>query len=77
MMNRLQAREHLDAIRVQGIAYGGYKDDDSNAMLDELRDKAAGIEREDVEAGPVKASPEMLAAMGIGVVSSQKAVSDE
>lgn len=68
MLPRLQAQEQLDAIRAQALAFGGYAENDREEMMSTLRAAAAGEEIEDEE--PTRATPELLAAMGIGIVSA-------
>lgn len=74
MLARLEAQEHLDAIRGRGLAFGGYETRDAQAMIAQLQARAAGEELQ----RPLKASPVVLASMGIGMVSvpSQGAMND-
>lgn len=64
MMPRIEAQEHLDAIRVSGLAFGTYEASDARAMQDELRRKARGHE---IQQRARRASAASLAEMGIGV----------
>ncbi len=66
MMSRIEAREHLDAIRGQGIAFGGYEQADRKAMIDALHAAERG-EREDAQAKPKRPTFDQIAAMGIHV----------
>jgi len=66
MMPRLEAGEHLAALRVQGLAMGGYAREDAEEMLRELRERVSGGDTSQPKAK--KATPDQLRALGIGVI---------
>jgi hypothetical protein len=65
MIPRIEAGETLLALRRASVCNGvGFESElDRQAVIDELRRKAAG----EAPPAPVKADPQDLAAMGIGV----------
>lgn len=63
MLSRIRAEERLDCINDQSLAMGHLAKDDQRRMIGLLERAARGGERPK----PVRATPEQMANMGIGV----------
>ncbi|MGR4892286.1 hypothetical protein ACIPPQ_14760 [Sphingopyxis sp. LARHCG72] len=65
MLSRLDAEERLANIDVQALAFGALKEEDADRILTQLQCARDGIVPEPLK--PTIATPEALAAIGIGV----------
>ena len=63
MLPRLEAQREIASINAMTVAFGGMKPFDRQRYLGRLERMAKGA-----STAPVKATPEVLAAMGINVV---------